>query len=80
MSFKILLKVQYPYKLLPDGNSKMCNFKRMLIPKLAYNLLSVSEASDAGKIVKFDESGCRILRDVHCFCYQNGKSILPQFL
>ena len=40
----------------------MCNLKRvLLIPKLAYNLLSVSKASDAGKIVKLDESGCRIL-------------------
>ena len=40
----------------------MCNLKRvLLIPKLAYNVLSVSKASDAGKIVKFDESGCRIV-------------------
>ena len=44
--------------LWPDGNSKICNLKRvLLIPKLAYNLLSVSKASDAGTIVRFDESG-----------------------
>ena len=43
--------------LLHDGNSKMCKLKRvLLIPKLAFNLLNVSKASDAGKIVKFDES------------------------
>ena len=53
------------------ANSKMCNLKRvLLIPKLAYNLLSISKASDAGKIVKFDES----VWEVNCFCYQNGKS------
>ena len=51
-----------PLQMLPDGNSKMHKLKRvLLIPKLSYNLLSVSKASDAGKIVKFDESGCRIL-------------------
>ena len=55
--------------LLPGGSTKTCSLKRvLLIPKLSYNLLSISKASDAGKMVKFDESGCKILN-------ANGKCI-----
>ncbi len=36
--------------LLPDGNTKRCNLKDvLLVPKLSHNLLSVSKASELGK-------------------------------
>lgn len=48
--------------LLPDGNTQECSLKNvLLIPKLAYNLLSVSKATEAGKTFAFSESGCEIL-------------------
>ena len=48
--------------LLPDGSTKKCSLKKVLwIPKLAYNLLSVSKATEAGKMIQFSESGCEIL-------------------
>ncbi len=48
--------------LLPDGNTKRCNLKDvLLVPKLSQNLLSVSKASELGKITKFNNSGCEIL-------------------
>ena len=33
----------------------------LFVPDLSYNLLSVSKASEAGKVTQFDEAGCRIL-------------------
>ena len=33
----------------------------LYIPKLSYNLLSVSKASEAGTSAKFDNYGCEIL-------------------
>lgn len=48
--------------LLPDGNTKKCTLENVLfVPKLSYSLLSVSKASEAGKITKFDNSGCEII-------------------
>ena len=48
--------------LLPDGNSQKCALKNVLyVPKLSYNLLSVSKESGAGKSAKFDNVGCEIL-------------------
>ena len=50
--------------LLPDGNTMKCRLENvLLVPKLSYSLLSVSIASSAGKITKFDKSGCEILND-----------------
>ena len=59
------------HMLLPDGSTKRCTLKNvLLIPKLAYNLLSVSKASEKGKTVNFDESGCEILNaDGKCIAY-----------
>ena len=55
--------------LLPDGNTKECELKNvLLVPKLSYSLLSVSKASEAGKITKFDSFGCEIINN-------NGKVI-----
>ncbi len=31
------------------------------VPDLSYNLISVSKASEGGKMTKFDESGCQIV-------------------
>jgi hypothetical protein len=48
--------------LLPDGSSQRCNLQNVLyVPKLSYNLLSVSKASEAGKMTKFNSSGCKIV-------------------
>ena len=45
--------------LLPDGRTQRCNLQNALyVPKLSYNLLSVSKASEA---TKFNNSGCEIL-------------------
>lgn len=52
--------------LLPDGSSKKCKLKDVLyVPKLSYSLLSVSKAAEAGKITKFNNSGCEILNGDH---------------
>ena len=49
---------------LPDGKTKSCRTRDVLyVPKLSYNLLSVSRAADAGKMTKFNESSCQILDD-----------------
>ena len=47
---------------LPGGGTKKCDLQKVLfVPKLSYNLLSVSKASEAGKTIKFNDSGCEIL-------------------
>ena len=47
---------------LPDGTTKVCKLNDVLyVPKLSYNLLSVSKATKSGKTAKFSETGCRIL-------------------
>ena len=49
---------------LRDGNVRRCNLRKVLfVPNLAYNLLSVSKAAEAGKTTQFDECGCQILTD-----------------
>ena len=48
--------------LFPDGSSQRCNLQNVLyVPKLSYNLLSVSKASEARKTTKFNSSGCEIV-------------------
>lgn len=45
--------------LLNDGKRRGCALKKVLyVPELAYNLVSVSRAAEAGKTVHFDDSGC----------------------
>ena len=45
--------------LLHDGTRRSCALKKVLyVPKLAYNLVSVPRAGDAGKTVHFDDSSC----------------------
>ena len=45
-----------------SDKSKRCNLRVvLLVPRLSYNLLSVSKAAKAGKIIEFDESGCQVL-------------------
>ena len=47
---------------LPDEKIKSCQLQEVLhVPDLTYNLVSVSKASEAGKMTKFDKSGCHIL-------------------
>ena len=47
---------------LSAGKTKRCVLRNVLyVPKLAYNLLSVTKASEAGKVVKFDNVGCQIV-------------------
>ena len=48
--------------LVPDGSSRKCRLENvLLVPKLSYNLLSMSKASEAGKTTSFDNSGCEIV-------------------
>ena len=55
--------------LLPDGNSQHCMLKNVLyVPKLSYNLLSVSKAAEAGNTARFSRTGCDIVN-------QKGKVI-----
>ena len=50
--------------LLLDENSKKCKLENvLLVPNLSYCLLSVSKASEAGKTMKFNKSGCEIVNE-----------------
>ena len=48
---------------LHNGKTKNANCMTYMlhVPKLSYNLLSVSKATEAGKTTKFREDGCHIL-------------------
>ena len=47
---------------LPDSTTQLCKLRDVLyVPNLSYNLISVSKASEVGKVAHFDEAGCRIL-------------------
>ena len=49
---------------LCDGKTKSCRACDVLyVPKLFYNLLSVSKAAETGKTTKFNESSSQILDD-----------------
>ena len=51
---------------LPNGKSKACTLHNVLyLPGLSYNLLSVSQASKKGKIVKFTDRTCHKLSKSH---------------
>ncbi len=46
---------------LPDG-TQLCKLRDVLhVPGLSYNLVSVSKASEVGKVTHFDKAGCWIL-------------------
>ena len=48
--------------MLPNGEVKPCVLHDVLyVPKLAYNLISVTKASQKGKIIKFTMSACYLL-------------------
>ena len=52
--------------VLPNGESKSCTLHDVLyVPKLAYNLISVTKASHTGKVVKFTKSACYVLDKSH---------------
>ena len=62
--------------LLPDGNSRSCALQKVwYVPKLEYNLVSVSRATQSGKSVKFDANGCEFLNsenEVTAFATKQG--------
>ena len=50
--------------LLADGTKKECLLRKVLyVPELAYNLVSVSRATEAGKTVHFDDDDCEFRND-----------------
>ena len=50
---------------LPNGRTRQCTLHNVLfVPKLAYNLLSVSRATEAGKVTEFTDKTCQILGDI----------------
>jgi len=52
--------------ILLNGESKSCTFRDVLyVPKLAYNLISMTKASQRGKVVKFIKSACYVLDRNH---------------
>ena len=61
---------------LPDGNSRRCALQKVLyVPMLAYNLVSVSKATQSGKTVKFTKTGCEFLNnkeEVTAFATKQG--------
>ena len=45
---------------LPNGKTWRCKLRNVLfVLKLAYNLLSVSKAAEAGRTTQFDKNGCQ---------------------
>ena len=66
--------------IAPD-KSKLCKVHDvMYVPKISYNLQSVSKASKAGNTTKFSGSGCQIFdakHNLNCYCNQSGKLVLP---
>ena len=51
------------FTVLPDRKHKKCKLQNvLLVPKLSYNLLSVSKATEAGYSVSFEDSVCKITR------------------
>ena len=68
-------------RVLPNGRSQKCRIVNVLyVPMLYYSLLSVSKVSEAGKITKFNRTGCEILEKGSCYCYQSRQSVLPGIL
>ena len=48
--------------LLGNGKTRQCHLCNVLcVPKLSYNLLSVSKATEAGKRVEFNSTDCQIV-------------------
>ena len=46
---------------IPGGKTQKCVARDVLyVPKLAYNLFSISKASEAGTKTVFSDTGCRI--------------------
>lgn len=49
------------YTILPGGKEKLCHLNDVLfVPKLSYNLLSVTKVTGVGLNVSFDDNECRI--------------------
>ena len=69
--------------LLPDGRTKDVKLKNVLyVPKLSFNLISVSRASELGKTTKFTKTGCEILNkkgEVIAFATRAGNLYYLEF-
>ena len=51
------------FTVLPGGKHKKRKLQKvLLVPKLSCNLLSVSKATEAGYVVSFEDSACKITR------------------
>ena len=49
---------------LPSGKSLKCQLKNVLyVPKLAHNLISVSQITNDGKTIKFFDESCKIMQN-----------------
>ena len=52
--------------VLPNNESESCTLHDVLyVPKLAYNLISVTKVSQTGKVVKFTKLACYVLDKNH---------------
>ena len=70
--------------LLPNGDSRRCALKKVLyVPKLGYNLVSVSRAAEAGKTIKFYNSSCEFVNssgETIAFATKQGSLYCLEFL
>ena len=70
--------------LLTDGNSRGCALQKVLyVPELAYNLVSVPKATEAGKTVKFYNTSCEFVNssdETVAFATKQGNLYCLEFL
>ena len=70
--------------LLPNGDSRRCALKKVqYVPKLGYNLVSVSRAAEAGKTIKFYNSSCEFVNssgETIAFATKQGSLYCLEFL
>ena len=77
--FRLLSKTQEVtlgdgHALDGTGSTQRCTLNDVLyVPKLSYNLPSVSKAAVAGNTTKFGETGC----EGHSICYKSWQPVLP---
>lgn len=57
--------------LLPNGKTTRCELQEVLyVPKLSLNLLSISKATQKGKVAKFTKTACYVLDRQHTLLAQ----------
>ena len=64
----IILGVVILTSVLPSGESNKRNLQKVLyVPRLCYNLFSVSVTTERGKTVRFSKDSCQVLDEGKLF-------------